>query len=361
MAHEIRESDSFGEVRVHGKRAWHGLGIEIDEGTAVEGFKRIGLGWETELVPIHYEVQVPVADATTVEVSKRQFKLLKKKITEKRAHVRLDTGAFLGIVGEDFKVMENQRLAEFADALVEGSGPKGERATLETAGSLYGGRRIFACVKLPKEIGLGKGGADVQEMYMLIGNGHGGFASFSIYPTAVRVVCANTLRYSEKDLASGISFRHTGDWDAKLAAAKVAVGMAIVEAEEFEKQAKALVRTNLSEKKFEEYLVRTYLDLFHGGKEPDVIDMDAEEVEKLRVKREKILGQWTEKFHNEKQSLPGIRDSAWAAFNAVSEWEDHGRGRFKTVSESDSRIHSNVYGVSSREKRTAFKNALSLV
>jgi len=32
MAHEIRSSDRFGEVRANGQRAWHGLGVEIPEG-----------------------------------------------------------------------------------------------------------------------------------------------------------------------------------------------------------------------------------------------------------------------------------------------------------------------------------------
>lgn len=56
MAHEINNSDRFGEVRVNGKRAWHGLGVEIADGlNAVEGFKAIGLDWQTELLPVYAE------------------------------------------------------------------------------------------------------------------------------------------------------------------------------------------------------------------------------------------------------------------------------------------------------------------
>ncbi len=32
MAHMIMGTDRYGEVRKNGQRAWHGLGLEIEEG-----------------------------------------------------------------------------------------------------------------------------------------------------------------------------------------------------------------------------------------------------------------------------------------------------------------------------------------
>ena len=102
MAHEITAADSFGETRLNGKKAWHGLGVEIPEGlTAVEGFNKIGLGWETELVP----VQAVMADGSIVKDG--DFKM----------HIRRDTKESLGVVGKDYKAISNQFLAEFADSL----------------------------------------------------------------------------------------------------------------------------------------------------------------------------------------------------------------------------------------------------
>jgi hypothetical protein len=61
------------------------------------------------------------------------------------------------------------------------------------------------------------------------------------------------------------------------------------------------------------------------------------------------------------QNLKGIVGTWWAAYNAVSQWHDHERGRFGAVTESDARVHSNLFGASSAGKKVAFATALEMV
>lgn len=271
MAHQIGKGDKFAEIRSEGKRAWHGLGVAIPEGLeAVEAFKRVGLGWETELCPAYYE------------------RLTKTGVDPRRlegffAHIRKDTGDMLGMVTSDYKPFENMDLARLADSLADAD----HTICVETCGSLYDGKRVYVLVKMPKVIMATK--ADPLETFICVSNGHGGHAVLSAYPTSVRVVCANTLRWSESSMIKGARWRHTGDFDSKVKQARLVLGLASEEMDRFEEQVAHLVRTNLSPKKRDEYMERVYEKCF-GKIDPDG---DADTVEKLLKKRAGILEAWT--------------------------------------------------------------------
>lgn len=355
MAHEINYNDNYGETRKNGKRAWHGLGDEIEEGlSAVEGFKQIGLGWETIMAPLTANIDVMGEDGpSTIQVP-----LLGKgdNGSTPMAHMRADDKTLLGIVTSGYRPMENMDLARFADAL---SGVDGG-VQIETGGSLHNGRRVFALVKLPEVVKATS--EDVMDQYILVQNGHGGFAAFSCYPTSVRVVCANTLRWSERDIAKGLKFRHSGDWDDKVAQARVALGVARQETERFQEQVTALVDTRLDGKDLEVFMGRVYDKCFYGGRELiKTAAMEQDTFDKLILKKNEIMNKWTDNLHNERQMLTGIRGSAWAAYNAISEYHDHERGRFGGIDESNARVSSNVFGVSQGHKSVAFRQALALV
>jgi phage/plasmid-like protein (TIGR03299 family) len=337
MSHEINETDRFGEVRSRGERAWHGLGDEIPEGLdAVGAFARLGLDWPTEMAPIQ-----ALASRGIINLPKHF------------AHVRKDNGDLLGIVTDEYKPFENIDLARLADSLAGAD----KACVTETAGSLYSGRRVFALVRLPHEIRLGKGGEDRLEQYVLVANGHGGFAETSCYPTSIRVVCANTLRMSEKGITKGIRFRHTGDFEAKVAQARLVLGTAVEESKKFETKVKALAATRLSKAQLQFFLEKTFEEIY-GAIDPLA---DAGFNDRALEKRKEILDQWAENLEHEQQKIAGIAGTAWAAFNAISMYEDHQRGRFKDTDESDARVASNIFGVSHREKGIAFRNAMALV
>lgn len=333
MAHHIHQDDNFGYV---GQRAWHGLGKEIPEGlSAVEAFPQVGLGWDTELAPIYAKVNV---DGETREVP----------LLEHMAHMRMDTLDPLGVVSDNYAQITNMDLAQFVDQLA------GEDAavTVDTAGSLYNGRRVFTLVKLPTTI---KVGADVSETYVLVSNGHGGFASFSCYPTSIRVVCDNTLRWSERDAAKGITFRHTGDLDTKVQQARNALGLALKEAEKFKEQVLRLCATDLSAGQVRDFMLMAYEATYGALPDPK---KDPEAFEKLRDKRDKEVEAWVANMDDERQRVRGTEGSLWAGLNAITQWHDHERGRFKGIKESGARVHSNLFGASNRDKQRALRAAL---
>lgn len=349
MAHEINKTDAFGEVREHGKRAWHGLGVEIEDGlSAQDGFKHIGLGWPTILAPVH--AHIPIIEENAEGEPEMGTQVV--EIPERRAHFRADTMELLGVVSNQYRPLENMDLARFADALVDAGDGK---VIVETAGSLHSGRRVFACVKLPEQVRATD--YDVMDQYVLVSNGHGGTASFSCYPTSVRVVCANTLRWSEKDVSRGLRFFHLGSMEDKLANARVTLGTAMKENELFQEQVTALVGLDLDSKTMRELATEIYYSSF--GKIATGIEEKSRE--NLERKRDEVIAKWMENMEDDRQRIAGIEGSGWAFYNAISQWHDHERGRFGGVEESNARVSSNIFGVSQEHKSKAFRRILAAV
>lgn len=344
MAHEIHSSDNFGEVRSGGKRAWHGLGIEIDDGLSAEdAFEKVGLGWRTTLAPVFANVDVVGPDGS---ISTKQVEL-----PEQRAHLRTDTMGVLGIVSDKYQPLENMDLARFADSIAGVDAA----VTVETAGSLHNGRRIFACVKLPEVVRASAD--DVMEQYVLVSNGHGGFASFSCYPTSVRVVCANTLRWSERDAARGMSFIHLGgSMEERMKLARHALGVARLETAKFQEQVDMLVKSNVTVARAKEMALSIYSKTFGDIKKAGATQ---ESIDKYEAKRSDIVGKWLANLDDERQQLVGAKGTAWGLYNAISQYHDHERGFSEDGSVA--RVSSNVFGVSQKDKLKAFRTILASV
>jgi phage/plasmid-like protein (TIGR03299 family) len=340
MGHGITKSDNFAFTGER-SRIWHGIGQEIPDGqTAEETFPQIGLGWDTELVEPVYAY-----NGNTI------------RMPEHRVHIRKDTGDMLGIVSNNYKKVDNSDLARFADSLVLADDGIG-KLTVETAGSLLGGKRVFCLLRLPEEVRVGLKGNDRSEMFVCLSNGHGGFASLAGSLTAVRVVCANTIALADRDLAAGFRFSHNGDLDAKIKQARLILGFARKEAKLFNEQAKALDQTDLSTGQLRDFLELAFTRTF--GKAPDATE-ESEAAENWRKKRDEHIADWVARFENERQTLPGIQGTAWAAFNAYSEWSDHDRGgNWMKGRPADHRVHSNLFGVANAAKKKVLRDALAL-
>lgn len=333
MAHQIRSTDDIAFTGSR-DRIWHGIGQPIPDGlTATEAFPRIGLDWNTELAKLH----ATLADGRTIEIANHL------------AHIRLDTLGELGVVSDGYQQITNKEMAEFCDRLAG----MDASPVVDTAGSLYDGRRVFCLLKLPTVI---KVGADIQEQYILVSNGHGGFASFGVYPTSIRVICDNTLRWSERDAGKGIRFRHEGKIEDKIQQARVALGLALRETAQFEEQVQALANVDLSVGQ-----QRGFMELVYDRTFGDPMKADAEAQEKLLLKKSELCEKWMANMEDEKQLVAGIQGTAWAALNAVTQWHDHERGRFKSIRESGARVHSNLFGTSHRDKGKVLRTAMELV
>ena len=124
--------------------------------------------------------------------------------------MRLDTHEYLGIVSENYGVVQNEDAFKFIDTLVTGRMDYDEhKPVIETAGVLGRGERVFVTAKFPDEIILDNKGDDRVEMYMVFTTSHDGLGAVTCLVTPVRVVCNNTLNFAMRRNAGKISLHHT--------------------------------------------------------------------------------------------------------------------------------------------------------
>ena len=111
---------------------WNGIGASLKNITdQEEAIKKARLNWAVEQTPICTQTRTSQAIPGYV------------------ANVRSDTKEVLGIVSERYRVAQNEEMFAFADELIgNGETP----CSYETAGSIFGGRRVFMLVNMPKAL-----------------------------------------------------------------------------------------------------------------------------------------------------------------------------------------------------------------
>jgi len=198
MSHEITESDSM--VSGMGKTPWHGLGTVVEGRlSASEAIIAANLTWEVK--------QEPIFDGDMVEVPSH--------IINRRS----DNGEILGIVGKDWRPIQNTFLVEVAEAL--GQVESDYKPVIETCGSLRGGRIVWALITTGE-----RHFADSNhKSFMVLSNGHDGSRAVRGTLTDVRVVCNNTLSYAENQ-QSALFVRHSKNVSVRLQDAIALLGWA---------------------------------------------------------------------------------------------------------------------------------------
>lgn len=162
---------------------WHGLGVRVEEVLgSKEALIQAGLDWKVEQTDVY---------AASGE-----------RIPGYKANIRDIDRSVLGIVGDRYKIVQNEEAFAFTDGLL------GEGVKYETAGSLAGGKIVWMLAKLPEKYIIS---GDAIEPYLVFCNSHDGSGAIRVAMTPVRVVCQNTLNLALKGASRVWSARHTGN------------------------------------------------------------------------------------------------------------------------------------------------------
>ena len=282
---------------------WHGLGTSMKgKMTSQEGIVAAHLDFEVELLPVY---------ALASKEDKRVY------IPDKFATVRMDTMQALGVVGKKYTPLQNIEAFEFFDRLV-GTG----EAIYEVCGALGRGETVWILAELPGELRI-EGTDDVTKKYLLLTNTHDGSRSVRVFYTPVRVVCFNTLSMaiSRRKKGEGIAIRHFPGVKEKVNEARKVLGLAIKQYDVIGKVFNALNKHNWNGDRLETYVNR----VFPPSKEKEEGRED-EISTRLRNIRQDVVNL----FDSPQNRLPGIRGTAWAAYNSVTQYVDHYRTTYKT-------------------------------
>jgi phage/plasmid-like protein (TIGR03299 family) len=296
MAHNLEISEK-GEVAfaLRGKPAWHGLANalfdeneHVNTNTMLDSAKLSN--WDIKLedvaLPDGYR-----ADKTNYFVTRTN---------------PFDNGKdVLAIVGSKYQVVQNEQLFEFGDNLLDGG------ASWESAGSIKGGRVVFGSLVIPKEITLDAQGANDKTItYLLVHTSHDGSVAVQASVTPVRVVCQNTLNIALKGTKQSFKLRHTQSIDGKIQIAREALGLSFAYMDNFEKEAKALFETAVSDLEFNKIITAIY---------PKPSKDDAKS---KMTKWENKIVLINELYHNSPTNT-NIKGTAWGVLNTLTERIDY--------------------------------------
>ena len=182
------------------EKPWHGLGIIVQEApTSEDALHLAGLDWDVVQYPVFVQ---------------------DKEVEGVKANVRSSDESVLGIVSKKYKIVQNKEAFSFTDSLLDTGDVR-----YETAGSLRNGKTIWLLAQLPKTTILG----DEIDQYLVFMNSHDGQGAVRCFCTPVRVVCNNTLNAALDGAKRCWSFRHLGDIESNLQAAR----NTLVKAEEY--------------------------------------------------------------------------------------------------------------------------------
>jgi phage/plasmid-like protein (TIGR03299 family) len=345
MSHEITSTDRLVLAR---NPAWHGLGQVLPQAETVRrSFELAGLGWTVDRHPIYVDHVRSIPSGKGPIDLKDSPRMDDLSLSADRvALVRSDTSDTFEVVGKGFEVLQNAELADLIESL---SAAKAMQ-TADTAGSLRGGRNVFALV--PRSEFFAGTGGDPLRTYVLFANAHDGTGSLTIVPTSVRVVCANTLAMA----TAGIRLRHTASLRDRIAEAVIALKKADAAGEAFKATVKRLASVKMDDEDRRVFFLRVYESAFGVLPGRPTSGKYTEAESRKLARAQETVGAWLANLDSSRNTGQGTEGTVWHALNAATEWSDHTR-RVKGDSR-EARVFSNLLGTSANFKAGALQLAV---
>ena len=296
MSHELDFSNGQANFAHTGAKAWHNLGQNLEEGQPIEVWaKAAGLAHTVQRTPVQYEGNEGLV-----------------LYADKSVLYRSDTNAPLGVVGKDYKIVQPAHILDFFAKLAENN-----NFQLETAGSLSGGKRVWAMAKVNN--GATVSDQDVVKPYVLLATSYDGTLATTARFTSVRVVCSNTLGFASAESGDTVKINHSKEFDIHDAA--LDLGIAFNAFDQFMIDARKLSKKQVNSTFVVEFL-KALLPITYSTKLVGGIKMTLP----VDIEKTKAFTSILSLFNGEAlgSNLPEAGNSAWGLLNAVTQHVDHG-------------------------------------
>lgn len=331
MSHEITiRKNSKAEMAYAGETPWHGLGQELRKGASIEEWiAAAGMDWDIGRSRVRY------GEGPNQRI-----------IDDSHVLFRSDNKEPLGIVSSKFKVVQPREVLEFFRDLTADAG-----FSLETAGTLFGGRRFWALAHIG-ESAIIVNKADVVGGYLLLVTGADGTLATTARLTTVRVVCNNTLSMAmRRDSKGEVTVSHRSVF--KATDMKDKLGIARGQFKEFVGQMRELAEKPVSTLEARDLTSRLVVACDARTKEADRLNVDKLKAAESSPTFSKILALFNGDGIGSR--MDGVGGTAWGWVNAVTEYVDH---HAKTQTQ-DNRIDSAWFGRGDAMKTMAAELAVA--
>jgi phage/plasmid-like protein (TIGR03299 family) len=314
MAHEVEKMMYVGDV------PWHNLGHKFQVApTLEEALVAAGLDWKVVTEPV--------------------FSGAGEKL-EAQLTRRSSDNSILGVVGPKYVPLQNDKAFEFFRPFIDQ-----KEASIETAGSLRMGKRVWVLAKINRDPLIVKG-SDIVDKYVLVSNSHDGTLAVRVGFTPIRVVCNNTLTSAINSEASKlIRIKHTKNVEDNMNSVRDIMNLADSEFEATADQYRILASKDIVQKDLERYVKL----VFNTSKRILEAEGNLDDINNKR-----ILDQVVPLFENGiGNDMPEIKGTLWAAYNAVTEYLQYKRG-----DDVGSRLDSLWFGQGAQLNKKALETAL---
>lgn len=317
MAHALAFIGDKASMAYRGQTPWHGLGQVMEENMTLDQWRvAAGLDWEAKKQKVGF------------------FENGIFQQGDSNILYRSDTLKELGVVSDDYKVLQPKAVLEFYRDLVADHGFE-----LETAGALHDGKRIWALARTGKDFRVA--GTDLVEGYCLLATSFDKSLATRVQFTSVRVVCQNTLNMAYSSGKNFVSVPHSAIFDERQV--KLDLGIYQESAARFEEQVNMLANAPVDK----ETAVRFIMELMA----PEA-DKDGISTRKLNQVND-IVGLFNGRGMG--SDLRSANGTMWGLVNAVTEYVDHHAGRSQGT-----RLNSAWFGQGAELKGSAFEKALAM-
>ena len=245
-----------------------------------------------------------------------------KNVPDKFAVVRQDTGEPIGLVGNQYEIIQNARVFGFFDGLVEQGHAKFVRAYSTHSG---------AKVNIVADLGDIDVGGDHSKKRLTLRTSHDGSCRIMGILEVYRLVCSNGLMAFSKE--SSFAIKHTKSYSAKLVAAKHIIGIADQYYKWFAEQADKLTEMPVTPVRATE-LIRCIIP---AADEDDVST-------RIQNQRDAI-------YNLHKYGKGNHGNTRWDLYNGIVEFVDHVRSRNR---DQEIQVETNLVGSGARLKQNAF-------
>ena len=303
-----------------GQTPWHGLGAKLTGQETLDQWRvSTGLDWSVRETSVLYATEDGLLTAD-----------------QNKALFRSDSKDVLGVVSDRYNVVQPAQILDFYKDFAATNGFQ-----LDTAGSLAGGKRIWALARVAD--GFSVKGNDTVLPYVLLATSYDKTMATRAMFTTVRVVCNNTLQLSVNMDRTGISVPHSTIFDGR----KVALDMGLLVEDFADMQDKIVLLSDVrvARKQAQEIIAKV------------LFDVKAEEMEDMSTKSKNIVTNVTNLFDGRGigSEMASAQGTAWGLVNAITQYTDHSAGRT-----ASSRMNSAWFGQGANLKQRIWDETMAL-
>ena len=330
MSHEVtHRANGKAEMAYIGETPWWKGGNRLAPGQPIEVWKEAaGMDWEILSSRVQYEFGGEL-----------------QNMNDRVVLHRSDNGYPLGCVSNYYQPVNPTVVIEYFRDLTEAAGYQ-----LETAGTLMGGKRLWAMASIGKQASVADK-ADTMKGNLLLSTACDGSAATELRYTFVRVVCNNTLGFARSGSKASLKVDHSTKFDPDATKRELGIEVARSRFDDAIEDFRRLAEIRMQPAD----VVKATMELFF----PEMLDKPVADQMKVINRPKGPIGAVGNLALGSAMgsTLSGVKDTAWGWLNAVTEYVDH----HTRSGNQDNRTVSAWFGAGDKIKQKAYQQAVEMI